>query len=388
MQKKIRQYHGFRARYMELGEAKDYLIYRNTTGRDDTHPYCRMEMKPGEHFDGTEIWSEQKWTEATWREDALIGACNASSEMENVGSGSIIAVENARMLLVSTGGHIEQKITSTGGPFFSMELHNSSGTSATVTQLDVKGDVIYSKAESVVRTGGFSNVQEEEISWIHSLDDIRAHANLVDQYNIHSSSAYTFRTKASIIPCSVIRLTEEKLSGLDVSVLVTSVQEKDGTDWVTCNAVGTSDFSLDDDVFSRKTAQGGSMPAQGLKGDKGASAYEVAVGQGFEGDMDEWLKSLIGEDGRSISVNIISSNGSTFRMSEIDTVLRCQVLCNGEDITDSLDDSAFRWIRNTGNEAEDERWNTSSKALFHKTLVVTPADCLGRTVFACEVEID
>lgn len=387
LQKKLRQHHGVRARYKELDEASDYLIYRNTTGKDDTHPYCRLELKAGEHFDGTDIWSETDWSESTWREDALIGACNASSEMDKVGSGTIVAVNSATLLCVTSGGSISRKISSPGGPFFSMELHNASNVSATITQLDVSADIIYSKSESVVRTGDTTNVLEEEISYIHSLDDIRAHANLVDQYNLHSGSSYSFRTRASVSPCTIARLHEDKLSGLDVCVLITSVQEKDGNDWVSCTAVGTSEFSLDDDVFSRKTSSG-SAATVGLKGDKGASAYEVAVGQGFEGNMDEWLRSLIGEDGRSISVNIISSNGSTFRMSEIDTVLQCQVLCNGEDITDSLDDSAFRWIRNTGNTAEDERWNTSSKALFHKTLSVTPADCMGRTVFACEVEID
>lgn len=34
-----------------------------------------------------------------------------------------------------------------------------------------------------------------------------------------------------------------------------------------------------------------------LKGDKGASAYEVAIEQGFEGSEEEWLESLHGKDG-------------------------------------------------------------------------------------------
>ena len=74
-------------------------------------------------------------------------------------------------------------------------------------------------------------------------------------------------------------------------------------------------------------------------------------------------------------------------MDGVDTVLRCQVLENGRDITDSLGDERFRWIRNTGDESEDEKWNTGSKALYHKTHHVLPEDCRGRTVFACEVDL-
>jgi predicted phosphatase len=58
-----------------------------------------------------------------------------------------------------------------------------------------------------------------------------------------------------------------------------------------------------------------------------------------------------------------------------------------EDITDQLSESQFSWERNSGDPVGDESWNTSSKAIGHKSVVITPEDVVGRTVFACHVEI-
>ncbi len=94
-------------------------------------------------------------------------------------------------------------------------------------------------------------------------------------------------------------------------------------------------------------------------------------------------------DGYSFTVNISSSNGSIFRINEaVDTTLSVQVLKNGTDITDSMEDYRFNWKRRTGDETADEQWNTSSKAVAHKSVDITADDCLGRTVFECEVDLD
>lgn len=96
-----------------------------------------------------------------------------------------------------------------------------------------------------------------------------------------------------------------------------------------------------------------------------------------------------GEDGFSYTVTIQSSNGNTFRMNEaVDTVLSVQVLRNGEDITSSMADYRFSWKRNTGNATADEAWNSLDKAISHKSVSITKDDCIGRTVFDCEVNLD
>ena len=95
-----------------------------------------------------------------------------------------------------------------------------------------------------------------------------------------------------------------------------------------------------------------------------------------------------GDDGISFTVQIISSNGDVFRFPDVDTVLTCLVFRNFDEITSKLDDSRFRWKRNTGNATDDEKWNTSSKAIGHKSVSITSEDCIGRTVFDCEVDLD
>lgn len=96
-----------------------------------------------------------------------------------------------------------------------------------------------------------------------------------------------------------------------------------------------------------------------------------------------------GEDAKSFTIKINSTNGMVFRVDQaVETTLSIQVLAGTEDITDSMDNSRFKWIRKTGNEIEDEKWNTSSKALYHKAVDITTEDCLGRTVFECEVDLD
>ena len=381
LRKEMRRYGGSRISYTELGEANDYLVYRNTTGGDSTHPYCNMTIPAGMHFDGTEIWSDADWNGSTWREDAQIEACNASSESDLVGSGTIVSAASPSIECISTGGNVVAEVKSSGGPYISMDVHNRGAMPSTVTRLDVKADILYRKAVSVLRTGDPDDVFEESMEYVHTLDGARRHANLVDQYNRCSGSVYTFRTDADIVPCSIVRLRDDVFTGLDVNVLVTAMKDDDRSDFRTYTAVGITGFSLDDDVYSRRTSAVGGSPR------KGASAYEVAIAEGFVGDIDDWLQSLKGEDGRGLTVNVTSSNGSIFRMDGVDTVLSCQVLENGRDITDSLGDERFRWIRNTGDESEDEKWNTGSKALYHKTLHVLPEDCRGRTVFACEVDL-
>lgn len=96
-----------------------------------------------------------------------------------------------------------------------------------------------------------------------------------------------------------------------------------------------------------------------------------------------------GEDGHSYTIRINSTNGYVFRMGEsVETTLSLQVLKDTDDITDTIDDYRCCWKRKTDNETEDEKWNTSSKALYHKSVTITTEDCLGRTVFECEVDLE
>lgn len=96
-----------------------------------------------------------------------------------------------------------------------------------------------------------------------------------------------------------------------------------------------------------------------------------------------------GDDGESnIEVQIYSSNGNAFHTGTADTILSAYVFRGSENITDELNDSAFRWTRkSTAGTIADDIWNTSSKAIGIKYVILTPEDAIGRTVFSCEVDI-
>lgn len=99
-------------------------------------------------------------------------------------------------------------------------------------------------------------------------------------------------------------------------------------------------------------------------------------------------KGATGDVGKSFTVVIESTNGSVFRMPNVSTTLLCRVYVNGEEVTDAIDESAFRWTRKTDDAQSDESWNSSSKAIGHRTVDITPDDCHGRTVFDCSVDLE
>lgn len=89
-----------------------------------------------------------------------------------------------------------------------------------------------------------------------------------------------------------------------------------------------------------------------------------------------------------IEVQISSSDGNAFRTGSANTTLTAYVFEGSEDITDTLDASLFNWKRvSTAGTLADEIWNTSSSAIGRKSIIVTPENTIGRTVFSCEVDI-
>lgn len=93
------------------------------------------------------------------------------------------------------------------------------------------------------------------------------------------------------------------------------------------------------------------------------------------------------DGGDAVSVQILSLNGSSFRPGTCNTTLVASVWRGETEITDSIDESKFTWKRTSTDTVSDASWNTSSKAIGHKSVELTPADVLSRSVFTCEVDI-
>lgn len=371
LSKKIRQYKSARVTFTRLGTALDYLVYRNTTGRGEGHPYCFLELQAGRHFDGTEFYSPAEWEESqadTFRIPALIEACNAESEILLVGSGRIVAVSNVRTEFTAESGYVTAAVTEAGGPYLKVEAHNGGSLSYHITRLDAYADIIYERDVNVVRTADSAyeaessdNLLSEQLSFVHTRELAQAHANLLGQFHRHANAQYSFFSRTDVPSGSVVRLIDDAHSGLNVAVLVTERTLTDESAVIAYQGVGVSAFDLTAPVFLQVLGKG-KNDAAGAQGPRG-------------------------EDGSSFTVSIESTNGSVFRPSQTDTVLSCHVYQNTTEITDALDASRFRWKRSSTDAADDQRWNTSSKAIAHKSIEIKSADCVGRTVFICEIDL-
>ena len=286
LSKSLRTYKGARVRYTETAEASNYLVYRNTTGADDSHPYCNLKLGAGEWYDGGEIYTNAEWSAATadqFREPLLISAVNAGSETEIVGSGKIVAISNAKQKVTADSG-ITVQIEAVGGKWFKITCHNTSGVDKYITRLDLYADIVYEKTQGIIRTQIDGSTEgksllEEELSWIHDKDNAQRHGNLLAQYYKNCGATYTFYSDLTITLGSVIRLIDDTFSGLDVYVLVYASKGQTASELTEYKAVGISTFNLDEPTYHGTTESGSSTGKQGAKGEAGASTeVQYAIG--------------------------------------------------------------------------------------------------------------
>ena len=259
LSKKIRQYRSVRITYNELGSADNYLVYRNTTGQSEDVPYCKIELQPGEHFDGLEVYTQEEWAAEVadeFREDALIEACNAGSESSIVGSNKIISISNVNAA-IDKGAGITAAITAAGGPYLKVDAANPTGTTKHITRLDAYASIIFEKSTNIVRTGisgdTTSSLFSEELSYVHTRELTTRHANLLCQYYAYCNSQYTFYSKENLSCGDLVHISENVWTGLGVDVLITGKTVPGTGDVIKYTAIGISVFDLDKDAYHRAT---------------------------------------------------------------------------------------------------------------------------------------
>jgi len=93
-----------------------------------------------------------------------------------------------------------------------------------------------------------------------------------------------------------------------------------------------------------------------------------------------------GEQGEAYIVVIESSHGDKFKPGEgMTTTLRPKVFLNGEDITSTIPDSAFRWRRQSFHEPNDDLLWNSNHVAGYRTIEVTANDVSARATFFCDI---
>ena len=87
-------------------------------------------------------------------------------------------------------------------------------------------------------------------------------------------------------------------------------------------------------------------------------------------------------------VEIISTNGTAFRNDNIATALIAVVYYGKEDVTATLPNGAFKWVRKSDNPADDLIWNAQHATFGSNVLNLDSDDVEHRAVFNCQVTIN
>ena len=88
--------------------------------------------------------------------------------------------------------------------------------------------------------------------------------------------------------------------------------------------------------------------AGSLKGKDGLSAYELAVNNGYTGSLNEWLKTLVGTNGKDGVDGItphIGSNGNWF-LGKTDT--NCKASISENEITEKVNTQVNAYLAENG----------------------------------------
>lgn len=109
----------------------------------------------------------------------------------------------------------------------------------------------------------------------------------------------------------------------------------------------------------------------------------------------DWLKQIEGEkgekgdpgeDGLAYQIVITSSSGTVMINGTGQLTLEAKLLRNGEDISDTISDSAWSWRRQSADMADDATWNTLHEGI-GRVCVVSSDDVVRQAQFECEVLI-
>ncbi len=84
----------------------------------------------------------------------------------------------------------------------------------------------------------------------------------------------------------------------------------------------------------------------------------------------------------------VTADRTVFGNNTQNITLICKVYSYGADVTDNYDSSAFRWIRSTGDDESDQKWNEEHyTASSNNVLTITINDISDIAFFSCQVSL-
>ena len=168
------------------------------------------------------------------------------------------------------------------------------------------------KYESNEDTNAFTDLEKEKLSTLEleNSETIKAKYEENPDTNAFTDDE---KNKLAGLPSEIIPETEESIkekyeSNLDTNVFTDSEKSKleslieETSESIKTKYESNPDTNAFTDELLNKLNTIPSEGVQGEKGDKGDSAYEIAVSSGFQGTESEWLLSLKGDKGDSTTV--------------------------------------------------------------------------------------
>lgn len=231
---------------------------------------------------------------------------------------------------------------------------NNNTDVAKIYKFDIRAEVyVKGKAFEAIVEG--DNLDEYHANYIYSEYYAKKLAKILRSRQEHGNYTFTINSTSSF-PIGTLANLQDTTTNLNLKVFIYSKSETDGNPIITYRARGVTDLEIYD------------PPVVGL-----------GILETFPNRAND------GED--AISIQIFSSNGNIFRDGQCYTEMFAYVWQGNQDITDQIDASKFTWQRFSGDTTADASWNTSSKAIGKKSVLLTPEDVTGRTVFICNVEL-
>lgn len=144
----------------------------------------------------------------------------------------------------------------------------------------------------------------------------------------------------------------------------------------------TSAWTIDG-RFNAELIQANSIDVNQLKSNVGKE-LDLSSNESIKLMVNSIEKEINKLDLSSYQITLMKSGNVLTKTSGM-IIMNCSVNHSGDDITESLDASAFNWQRSSADSDSDDVWNNAHKGV--KSITVTNDDVTGSASFSCTVDV-
>ena len=216
--------------------------------------------------------------------------------------------------------------------------------------------------------------------------------------NSLSRAISSFRTTQNSIEASIndakgdfvsidARITDTESSIQDIVEWKSDTEENIATIKSTANDAGASIAQVVKSIGKDGEVNAASIVAA-VNSDSSVTINADRININGHTSFSGWASDIEDKaDASSIRVEIQSNRGNIFKSRDVSAILTCRVWKAGVEITNTLPNSAFKWIKINDDGTPDTNWNALN-SYDGKSIVISNADVLSRAMFNCEVQVE